>query len=104
MELPVRKTHSTKGLLCSLFLLAAPVLSQATPIISEIMADNESGLRDQDGDWEDWLEIYNPDPDPVGSCFGSVPRWWRCLGSATAFAQLCEWRVSRHSEPAGRAD
>ena len=65
MELPVRKTHSTKGLLCSLFLLAAPVLSQAAPIISEIMADNESGLRDQDGDWEDWLEIYNPDPDPV---------------------------------------
>ena len=59
------KTHSAKGLLFSLFLLAGSLPSPAAPIISEILADNESGLRDQDGDWEDWLELYNPDPDPV---------------------------------------
>ena len=29
-------------------------------VISEFMASNQSGLRDEDGDDEDWIEIYNP--------------------------------------------
>jgi hypothetical protein len=32
----------------------------AEPVISEFMADNESGLRDEDGDRSDWIEIHNP--------------------------------------------
>jgi len=48
------------------FLLGLCVLSaSADPFISEFVADNETGLRDQDGEYSDWLEIYNPDPDPV---------------------------------------
>ncbi len=80
MEFP--KTHSAKGLLFSLFLLAGSLPSPAAPIISEILADNESGQRDEDGDWEDWLELYNPDPDPVdlGGYFltdrpENLPKW-----------------------------
>ena len=80
MECP--QTHFAKGLLFSLCLLAGSLLSPAAPIISEILADNESGLRDQDGDWEDWLELYNPDPDPVdlGGYFltdspENLPKW-----------------------------
>jgi CotH kinase protein/Fn3 associated/Lamin Tail Domain/Concanavalin A-like lectin/glucanases superfamily/Immunoglobulin I-set domain/Chitobiase/beta-hexosaminidase C-terminal domain/Bacterial TSP3 repeat len=30
------------------------------PVISEFMADNESGLRDEDGAFSDWIEIHNP--------------------------------------------
>ncbi|HUS34822.1 MAG TPA: lamin tail domain-containing protein [Verrucomicrobiae bacterium] len=30
------------------------------PRINEFMADNENGLRDEDGDHSDWIEIYNP--------------------------------------------
>ena len=82
MEIPIRKTHLAKGLLSSLFIFATALLTQGAPIISEIMADNESGLRDQDGDWEDWLEIYNPGPDPVdlGGYFltdtpENLPKW-----------------------------
>ncbi len=30
-------------------------------IISEFMAANNSSLRDADGDFSDWIEIYNPD-------------------------------------------
>ena len=63
METP--KTHLVQRLLFCLLLLAGSLPSSAAPIISEILADNESGLRDQDGDWEDWLELYNPDSDPV---------------------------------------
>ncbi|MEO1824750.1 MAG: CotH kinase family protein [Roseibacillus sp.] len=58
------KTHLATGAL-SVFLAIAGVLSSSgAPIISEILADNESGLRDEDGEWEDWLELYNPDPAP----------------------------------------
>jgi hypothetical protein len=31
-----------------------------TPIISEFMADNHSGLADADGAFSDWIEIHNP--------------------------------------------
>ena len=35
--------------------------SEAVPIISEFLVDNSSGLKDEDGDEEDWIEIYNPE-------------------------------------------
>jgi CotH kinase protein/Chitobiase/beta-hexosaminidase C-terminal domain/Lamin Tail Domain len=34
-------------------------------IISEFMAANNSGLRDVDGDFSDWIEIHNPNRAPV---------------------------------------
>jgi spore coat protein CotH len=36
-------------------------------IISEVMADNETTLRDTDepGEFPDWIELYNPGPDPI---------------------------------------
>ncbi|HZZ20856.1 MAG TPA: CotH kinase family protein [Opitutaceae bacterium] len=51
--------------------LAAAVLAalapsaRATPIISEIMASNDTTITDQNGDYADWIELYNPDPAPV---------------------------------------
>ena len=33
--------------------------------ISEFMAVNESTLADEDGDFSDWIEIYNPDGSPA---------------------------------------
>src|SRR3982751_2862226 len=46
------------------FLLIAllPLFSVAAPaqvIISEFMADNKHTLADQDGDFSDWIELYN---------------------------------------------
>lgn len=34
-------------------------------IISEFMAANNSGLRDEDGEFSDWIEIYNSERAPV---------------------------------------
>ena len=59
------KTHLAPGILAVFLALAGVLSSTATPIISEFLADNESGLRDEDGDWEDWLELYNPDSEPA---------------------------------------
>jgi len=38
---------------------------EAAPRLSEFMADNKSTLADENGDFEDYLEIYNPDPAAV---------------------------------------
>ncbi len=37
----------------------------ATPMITEFMASNKTTLADEDGNFPDWLEIYNPDEAPV---------------------------------------
>lgn len=35
------------------------------PVITEFMASNETTLADEDGDFPDWIEIYNPDEEAV---------------------------------------
>jgi len=39
--------------------LCVTITAQANLHITEFMADNESSLRDEDGDYSDWIEIYN---------------------------------------------
>lgn len=34
-------------------------------VINEFMADNESNIIDEDGDYTDWLELYNPGPNKI---------------------------------------
>ncbi len=45
--------------LLSIFTLSLSGVSFATPFISELMAANETGLTDEDGDHSDWIEITN---------------------------------------------
>ena len=35
------------------------------PLINELLATNHTGLVDEDGDHSDWIELYNPGPQPV---------------------------------------
>lgn len=35
-------------------------LTGNTPVINELMADNESTLSDPSGEFDDWVELYNP--------------------------------------------
>jgi hypothetical protein len=46
-------------------LVAGSVFLNATPVISEFMADNDTVLADEDGDFSDWIEIHNPDGNEV---------------------------------------
>jgi len=43
----------------------AVVSPDAQPVISEFMADNRFTLDDEDGDSEDWIELYNPNGTAV---------------------------------------
>ncbi len=36
-----------------------------TVVVSEMMAANDSGLRDRDGDYSDWIELHNHGAEPV---------------------------------------
>ena len=48
----------------TLFLLSVSA-SLADPIISEFLAANDSGLQDENGDYSDWIEIYNSGPNTL---------------------------------------
>ncbi|MGI8601958.1 MAG: lamin tail domain-containing protein [Verrucomicrobiales bacterium] len=37
----------------------------SAPVITEILADNNSSITDEDGAHSDWIEIFNPDNTPV---------------------------------------
>jgi hypothetical protein len=45
-------------------LLLAACTVQADPVITEFLADNTSGLADEDGAYSDWIEIHNPESAP----------------------------------------
>ena len=48
-----------------LTLTVGSVFLNATPVISEFMAANDTTLADEDGDFPDWIEIHNPDGSEV---------------------------------------
>ena len=50
-----------------LFVMVLAMLQQAIadPVISEFLAKNDGVLKDNNGEYSDWIEIYNPDQDEV---------------------------------------
>jgi hypothetical protein len=53
------------ALLATAFLLGFSLSARAMPVVSELMASNSATIVDQDGDFADWVELYNPDPAPA---------------------------------------
>ena len=47
-------------ILLPLLSAVAPVVL-AGPLITEFMADNDTTLDDEDGEFSDWIEVHNPD-------------------------------------------
>lgn len=64
----------------------------ADVIISEFLADNEGGIRDGDGDREDWIELYNRQAEAVDL------DGWHLTDDA---AELTKWQFSSVTIPAG---
>lgn len=60
-----------------------PAAQTALPQISEFMADNTKTLRDEDGAYSDWIEIYNPSDYDM-----DLSRW--CLSDNAT--NTTEWR------------
>src|SRR5687768_7028772 len=49
---------------CALAALAASAAS-AQVVVNEIVTANDSGLMDENGDYSDWLELYNTSDEAV---------------------------------------
>ncbi|MCB1125940.1 MAG: lamin tail domain-containing protein, partial [Verrucomicrobiae bacterium] len=64
----------------------------ADVIISEFLADNEGGLRDGDGDREDWIELYNREPEAV-----ELEGWYLTDDAE----ELTKWEFPAATIPAG---
>lgn len=57
----------TKILLFILVIFSIDVVSpifvfseESVPLINEVMSSNQTTIQDEDGDYSDWIEIYNP--------------------------------------------
>ncbi len=67
------------GLVSGIFGLHAQA---QTIVINEVMASNATTIADEDGDFEDWIELYNPTVEPVSllgyalSDDASEPQMW----------------------------
>lgn len=42
------------------------MIAMGAPVISEFMASNFAALEDDQGEFSDWIEIHNPDGEPLG--------------------------------------
>ncbi|MBN1198531.1 MAG: CotH kinase family protein [Bacteroidales bacterium] len=62
--------------------IVAPVVPAL--VINELMADNESTIADENGEFDDWLEIYNAGSDPV---------WLGDLYLTDALQQPDKWQL-----------
>jgi len=59
-------TFQEDGLLFSAGTVSAAEINTSSPIrINEIMASNSSILADEDGEYSDWIELYNSSDSPV---------------------------------------
>ncbi len=81
-----------RALTAALLALALAPPASAALQISEFMADNADFLTDEDGDYPDWLEIYNPDTAGV-NLLG-----WRLTDDA---AEPNKWVFPAVTIPAG---
>lgn len=65
--------------------------SQAQVVISEFMASNGQTLADEDGDFSDWIELYN-----TGSVTVNLDGWYLTDNAS----QLTKWRLPAVNLPA----
>src|SRR5688572_19833392 len=66
----------------------------ADPVISEFMADNAGYLADEDGQFMDWIEVFNPGPAAV-----NLQNW----SLTDESANLVKWKFPGHTLNAGQA-
>lgn len=64
----------------------------ADPVISEFCASNQNGIRDEDGERPDWIEIYNPDATAA-----DLTNWYLTDNQA----EKTKWRFPAASIPPG---
>ena len=62
---PLRTLLATLAFVSAVCFTAFQARAVDDLLITEVMADNESTLADEDGDFPDWVEIYNAGTNSV---------------------------------------
>ena len=65
MRSPLRSPAGRSGLAFLLLALLAPSAARGDLLITELMATNGRTLADEDGEYHDWVEIYNSSDAPA---------------------------------------
>ncbi|MFK7807263.1 MAG: lamin tail domain-containing protein, partial [Saprospiraceae bacterium] len=66
MTFPSKYTYSRSYCMAVILLMLFPILAQAQTIyINEFMASNSNTIADANGDFDDWVELYNPGNSPI---------------------------------------
>jgi hypothetical protein len=81
-------------LIAGIVLFAANQQPAVTPlVINELMASNSSTIQDPQGEYDDWIEIYNPSSQPV-----DIGRWFLTddLGDPTKWQFPAGTTISSH--------
>ena len=99
-------------LFAGLLLNAGPQFSQrqtASLIINEVLAANQAGLADEDGDFSDWIELFNRDDAPLNLAGWSLtddphqPQKWTLpnviLGSREYLIVFASGKNRKSTEP-----
>ena len=75
--------------------------------ITEFMAENDSGLRDEDGQQSDWIELHNPSTNPLSTAGWSLtdnpalPRKWPLPDATIAPGGFLHiWASGKNRSPA----
>jgi len=89
--MPPLPRHSRPAFYLALTLLFTAWL-RADPVISEFLAANSNVRADSDGQFSDWIELYNPDAGPVDLA------GWFLTDDAKA---LTKWQFPAVTLPAG---
>ncbi len=63
--LKMRNAKPRRSTILRLELLEPRLVLDAGPVITEFMASNRSTLLDGDGNYSDWIEVYNPTDQPI---------------------------------------
>src|SRR5688572_1529120 len=84
----------THLLLAAALLCGSLTARAADPVISEFMADNAGYLADEDGQFMDWIEVFNPGPGAVNLLSWSL---------TDESGNLVKWKFPSHTLNAGQA-
>jgi hypothetical protein len=76
-----------------------------TPLINEFMASNATTIADDDGDYSDWIELYNPGDNALDltGCYlsddtGNPLRWQFPAGIIQPHGFLLVWASNKNRQ------
>ena len=91
-QIAVRTTYSGGLTLDRTFTIIVLKYYSTALLINEFMASNNSTLADEDGDFSDWVEIYNPSSEDV-----NLENWYL----TDSKGNLIKWQFPAVNLPAG---